>query len=148
MQTINYYCDLCNAKIIYGRKRLLLIVDIDDDGGEEDIMEQIIHSDSYDLCPSCAKALKDWIDNRGMEVVDEKSEESMSDYIERTTESRGDNPGHDGVPGPPGEVVFCKDCDYIEYSDCYGECGRGYLGIVKPYDYCSRGMRRDKEADT
>lgn len=63
MQTINYYCDLCNAKIIYGRKRLLLIVDIDDDGGEEDI----------DLCPSCAKALKDWIDNRGMEVVDEKA---------------------------------------------------------------------------
>ena len=73
MQTINYYCDLCNAKIIYGRKRLLLIVDIDDDGGEEDIMEQIIHSDGYDLCPSCAKALKDWIDNRGMEVVDEKA---------------------------------------------------------------------------
>lgn len=73
MQTINYYCDLCNTKIIYGRKRLLLIVNIDDDGDEEDIMEQIIHSDSYDLCPSCAKALKDWIDNRGMEVVDEKA---------------------------------------------------------------------------
>lgn len=24
-------------------------------------------------CPSCAKALKDWIDNREMEVVDEKA---------------------------------------------------------------------------
>lgn len=67
----------------------------------------------------------------------------MSDYIERTTESRGDNPGHDGVPGPPGEVVFCKDCNYLEYSDCYGECGRGCLGVVNPYDYCSRGARRD-----
>lgn len=73
MQTITYYCDLCNAKIIYGRKRLLLIADIDDDDDKEDIMEQIIHSGSYDLCPSCAKALKDWIDNRGMEVVDEKA---------------------------------------------------------------------------
>ena len=72
MQTITYYCDLCNAKIIYGKK-YLLIADIVDDDGEEDIMEQIIHSDSYDLCPSCAKALKDWIDNRGMEVVDEKA---------------------------------------------------------------------------
>lgn len=73
MQTITYYCDLCNAKIIYGRKRLLQIADIVDDDGEEDTMEQIIHSDSYDLCPSCEKALKDWIDNRGMEVVDEKA---------------------------------------------------------------------------
>lgn len=72
MQTITYYCDLCNAKIIYGKKHLL-IADIADDDGEEDIMEQIIHSDGYDLCPSCAKALKDWIDNRGMEVVDEKA---------------------------------------------------------------------------
>lgn len=59
----------------------------------------------------------------------------------------GDDPGPKGVPGPPGEVVFCKDCDYLEYSDCYGECGRGYLGIVKPYDYCSRGMWREKEND-
>lgn len=66
MQTITYYCDLCNAKIIYGRKRLLQIADIADDDDDEDTMEQIIHSDSYDLCPSCAKALKDWIDNRGM----------------------------------------------------------------------------------
>lgn len=75
MQTITHYCDLCNAKIIYGKKRLL-IADIDDDDDEEDIMEQIIHSDSYDLCPSCAKALKDWIYNRGMEVVDEKARKS------------------------------------------------------------------------
>ena len=59
-----------------------------------------------------------------------------------------DDPGLPGVPGPPGNVVFCKDCGHLEYSDCYGECGRGYLGIVKPYDYCSRGMRRDKENDT
>lgn len=59
-----------------------------------------------------------------------------------------DDPGLPGVPGPPGNVVFCKDCGHLEYSDCYGECGRGYLGIVKPYDYCSRGMRRDKENNT
>lgn len=38
MQTITYYCDLCNAKIIYGKKHLL-IADIADDDGEEDIME-------------------------------------------------------------------------------------------------------------
>lgn len=66
MQTITCYCDLCNAKIFYGRQRLVLIDDVDNDDNEIDTI-------GYDLCPPCAKALKDWIDNRGMEVVDEKA---------------------------------------------------------------------------
>ena len=41
------------------------------------------------------------------------------------------------------EVVHCKDCKYLTFSDCYGECGKGKLGIVMPNDFCSRGERKD-----
>lgn len=49
-------------------------------------------------------------------------------------------PAIDAVP-----VVRCKDCKYITFSDCYGECGRGYLGIVQPNDFCSRGEKRERK---
>ena len=42
------------------------------------------------------------------------------------------------------ELVRCKECCHLEIAGCYGECGRGYLGIVRPDDYCSRGRRREK----
>lgn len=40
------------------------------------------------------------------------------------------------------EVVRCKDCKHLEISGCYGECGKGYLGIVRPDCYCCYGERR------
>ena len=40
-------------------------------------------------------------------------------------------------------VVRCKDCKHLMFSDCYGECGAGHLGIVRPDDFCSRGIRKD-----
>lgn len=42
------------------------------------------------------------------------------------------------------ELVRCKECCHLEITGCYGECGRGYLGIVRQDDYCSRGRRREK----
>ena len=41
------------------------------------------------------------------------------------------------------EVVRCKDCKHLMFSDCYGECKRNYLGIVRPDDFCSRGKRKE-----
>lgn len=41
-------------------------------------------------------------------------------------------------------VVRCKDCKHLMFSDFYGECRKGYLGIVKPDDYCSYGERKDE----
>ena len=41
------------------------------------------------------------------------------------------------------EVVRCKECKYLMFSDMYGECGRGYMGIVSPNNFCSRGERKD-----
>ena len=43
------------------------------------------------------------------------------------------------------EVVRCKDCKNLMFSDFYGECSKGYMGIVSPDDYCSRGERKDEE---
>ena len=43
------------------------------------------------------------------------------------------------------EVVRCKDCKHLEITGCYGECGRGYLGIVRPECYCCYGEKRNSE---
>lgn len=40
-------------------------------------------------------------------------------------------------------VVHCIDCRFLRFSDFYGECGCGLLGIVSPWDYCSHGERND-----
>lgn len=40
-------------------------------------------------------------------------------------------------------LVYCRDCRHITFSDCYGECGKGYLGIVQPNDFCSRGEHKE-----
>ena len=43
-------------------------------------------------------------------------------------------------------IVRCKECEYLMFSDMYGECAKGYMGIVRPDDYCSRGKREKSEA--
>lgn len=47
-------------------------------------------------------------------------------------------PAADVVP-----VVRCKDCKHLMFSDFYGECSIGHLGLVGPDDFCSRGERKD-----
>lgn len=42
--------------------------------------------------------------------------------------------------------VCCKDCEYLMFSDFYGECKKGYKeGIVSPGDSCGRGVPRRKK---
>lgn len=43
------------------------------------------------------------------------------------------------------EVVRCKDCKHLMFSDCYGECRAARMGIVKPDDFCSYGERKTDE---
>lgn len=45
------------------------------------------------------------------------------------------------------EVIRCKDCKHLMFSDLYGECKRGNLGIVKPDDFCSYGERKDGDGN-
>lgn len=47
----------------------------------------------------------------------------------------------------PEAVVHCRDCRELMFSDCYGECRRGYLGIVRQEDYCSHGVRKETQQD-
>lgn len=35
--------------------------------------------------------------------------------------------------------VYCKDCKYLMFSDCYAECGKAYKGIVSIDDFCYKG---------
>jgi hypothetical protein len=42
------------------------------------------------------------------------------------------------------EVIRCKDCKSLEITGCYGECGK-LVRIVKPWDFCSYGERKDNE---
>ena len=41
------------------------------------------------------------------------------------------------------EVVRCRECKHLMFSDLYGECKRGNLGIVNPDDFCSYGERKN-----
>ena len=71
-------------------------------------------------------------------------ENGENEYVYDTNcflESIDEQPTIDAIP-----VVRCKDCRRLVFSDCYGECGMGYLGIVNPWDYCGHGERKDEEA--
>lgn len=50
----------------------------------------------------------------------------------------------DKITNDVQEVVRCGDCRFLTFSDMYGECGKGIMGVVNPNDYCSRGERRDE----
>lgn len=41
-------------------------------------------------------------------------------------------------------VTRCRVCRYCEVSGPYGECGLGLLGIVSPWDGCSRGVKEEE----
>ena len=42
-------------------------------------------------------------------------------------------------------AVKCKDCEYLMFSDMYGECSKNYKGIVSPDDSCGKGKLKGCE---
>lgn len=64
--------------------------------------------------------------------------DTMVSGMERIIDIIEDAFAEDVVP-----VVRCIDCKHLMFSDCYGECSKGYMGIVSPDDYCSYGKRKD-----
>ena len=38
-------------------------------------------------------------------------------------------------------IVHCKECKHLMFSDFEGECSKGYKGIVRPDDSCPFGVR-------
>lgn len=42
-------------------------------------------------------------------------------------------------------AVKCKECEYLMFSDMYGECSKNYKGIVSPNDSCGKGKLKGGE---
>lgn len=36
-------------------------------------------------------------------------------------------------------IIYCKNCKYLMFSDCYAECRKVYRGIVDINDFCDKG---------
>ena len=44
--------------------------------------------------------------------------------------------------------IECRQCQYLMFSDCYGECSKGNIsGAVKPHFSCGKGVSRNNHAD-
>lgn len=50
-------------------------------------------------------------------------------------------------PTPHKETVYCKDCENLMFSDCYGECAKAHKGIARPDDTCEHGIRRNPKGE-
>ena len=74
---------------------------------------------------------KDWLENGENEYIYDAN---------CILESIDEQPTIDAVP-----VVRCKDCKYLMFSDIYGECGKGVMGLVCPDDFCRYGVRRENK---
>lgn len=46
------------------------------------------------------------------------------------------------LPEEATDVVRCKECKHLMFSDCYGECGIGHMGIVMPDHFCGYGEKK------
>lgn len=41
--------------------------------------------------------------------------------------------------------ITCKNCKHLMFSDMYGECSKGYKGIVNPWDSCEHAELESNE---
>lgn len=48
------------------------------------------------------------------------------------------------MPKEPQSTVECVHCKHLVFSDMYGECAKGYLGVVSPWDSCGYGELKDR----
>lgn len=91
---------------------------------------------------SKARILADCIEGMAADAED-KGKESFGihlslDDAHMITRALSTAPTVDAVP-----VVRCRECKHLVFSDCYGECGEGHIGIVGPDDFCSYGIREE-----
>lgn len=40
------------------------------------------------------------------------------------------------------DTVYCKNCKHLMFSDFYGECKKGYKGVLNFDDFCDKGELR------
>lgn len=113
-----------------------------------------IYDETYD-CETCTsenkggrcgnKCLADYLIENGvivldMNVISPKNRPLITHFANMPLNDVLDIIKADVVP-----VVRCCDCKHLMFSDCYGECSKGYMGIVSPNDYCSYGEREENK---
>ena len=76
-----------------------------------------------------------------LEKADDEQAEKNPKTMEEFYGNIADHLIANGVTIP----VRCKDCKYLMFSDMYGECKKGYLGVVLPDNYCSYGVRKESD---
>lgn len=95
-------------------------------------------------CPFCggeAKIIGERVNNKELYLV--KCRDNDCDVQPFTDSFRSMDRAIKAWNTRAENIVHCRDCKHLMFSDCYGECRRGYLGIVSPDDFCSRGERRE-----
>lgn len=101
-------------------------------GGARKLMEDAPTADVVEVvrCKDCVKrGTFDCVKSKGDHPTTTKNEEFCC-WGERIKEAESE--------------VKCKDCEYLMFSDMYGECSRE-LRIVRPNDSCGKGKRKGGE---
>lgn len=49
-----------------------------------------------------------------------------------------------GYRAAKSEIVHCKDCKHLRFSDMYGVCSQAHMRLVRLNDFCSYGERKDE----
>ena len=109
----------------------------------EEWLEHTTNTD-WDVYPLLAVVVSNLVGKRYVTKLFYTGENFVdAEYVRYTAEVTHWMP----LPEPPSTVakkerVRCGDCKHLMYSDCYGECGAGHRGIVRPDDTCPYGERR------
>ena len=86
-------------------------------------------------CGYCGDSMADEIRQYTFDTIDQIAKEMKEENewgMQKLQQPQGDN------------EVKCKECEYLMFSDCYGECRKAYKGIVNPNASCGKGKKRVK----
>lgn len=78
--------------------------------------------------------------DKAYEIGIQSAQPDLSEYSDKLWRSAYERGKREAQP----EIIYCKDCKYLDIQGTYGECGKGILGIVNRDDFCSRAERREE----
>ena len=98
----------------------------------EDIINSILNARAADVVPR-SEVVREIFEELG---------EYASDFAEGCIDGDQFLQAFYNVKAKHVDVVRCQDCKYLMFSDHYGECSKGYRGIVSPEDSCEHGEKK------
>ena len=91
-------------------------------------------------------------ENVSQRIMIKRFEASVSDYKKSYIEQKSEikrllqKLQQPQVEAENKNIVHCKECKHLMFSDFEGECSKGYKGIVRPNDSCPFGVRERGES--